>query len=174
MIITRTPLRISIGGGGTDLPSYYRKFGGFVISGAINKHIYISLNRSFFDGFFLKYSELEHAKHYDDIRHPLIREVLRLQETPTGIEIVSTVNTYSKLKAMVEAGAVEWDVAQMDSSAAATNAAQGLLEKLDYGVIDKTDLIAGVPHESYIPCDVAAAVMSWNTPPVLCNCCWRP
>jgi putative spermidine/putrescine transport system substrate-binding protein len=68
----------------------------------------------------------------------------------TGIEIVSTVNTYSKLKAMVEAGAVEWDVAQMDSSAAATNAAQGLLEKLDYGVIDKTDLIA-------------AAVMSWNT-----------
>ncbi len=81
----------------------------------------------------------------------------------TGIQIVSTVNTYSKLKAMVEAGAVEWDVAQMDSSAAATNAAQGLLEKLDYGVIDKTDLIAGVPHESYIPCDVAAAVMSWNT-----------
>jgi putative spermidine/putrescine transport system substrate-binding protein len=81
----------------------------------------------------------------------------------TGIEIVSTVNTYSKLKAMVEGGAVEWDVAQVDSSAAATNASQGLLEKLDYGVIDKTDLIAGVPHESYIPCDVAAAVMSWNT-----------
>lgn len=81
----------------------------------------------------------------------------------TGIEIVSAVNTYSKLKAMVDAGAVEWDVAQIDSSAAATNARLGLLEKLDYGVIDKTDLIEGVAHESYVPCDVAAAVMSWNT-----------
>jgi putative spermidine/putrescine transport system substrate-binding protein len=81
----------------------------------------------------------------------------------TGIEIVSTTNTYSKLKAMVEANAVEWDVAQIDSSAAATNAMLGLLEKLDYNVINKTDLIEGVPHESYVPCDVAAAVMSWNT-----------
>ena len=81
----------------------------------------------------------------------------------TGIEIVSTVNTYSKLKAMVEAGAVEWDVAQINSSAAATNAMLGLLEKLDYGVIDKADLIAGVAHEAYVQCDVAAAVMSWNT-----------
>jgi putative spermidine/putrescine transport system substrate-binding protein len=81
----------------------------------------------------------------------------------TGIEIISTTNTYSKLKAMVDAGAVEWDVAQIDSAAAATNAMLGLLEKLDYGVIDKTDLIEGVPHDNYIPCDVAAAVMSWNT-----------
>jgi len=81
----------------------------------------------------------------------------------TGIEIVSTTNTYSKLKAMVDAGAVEWDVAQIDSAAAATNAMLGLLEKLDYGVIDKTDLIDGVPHDNYIPCDVAAAVISWNT-----------
>jgi D-glycero-alpha-D-manno-heptose-7-phosphate kinase len=89
MIITRTPLRISIGGGGTDLPSYYREFGGFVISGAINKYIYLSVNRSFFDGYFLKYSELEHAQGYDDIRHPLIREALRLQEVGTGLEIVS-------------------------------------------------------------------------------------
>src|SRR5262249_1809374 len=81
----------------------------------------------------------------------------------TGIEIISTTNTYAKLKAMVEANAVEWDVAQIDSSAAATNAMLGLLEKIDYGVIDKADLIEGVPHESYVPCDVAAAVMSWNT-----------
>ena len=70
MIITRTPMRISIGGGGTDLPSYYRKFGGFVISAAINKYVYISINRSYFDGYFLKYSEMEHAQTYDDIRHP--------------------------------------------------------------------------------------------------------
>ena len=89
MIITRTPLRISIGGGGTDLPSYYREFGGFVISAAINKYVYITINRSFFDGYFLKYSEIEHAESYDDIRHPLMREALRLHKIERGIEIVS-------------------------------------------------------------------------------------
>ncbi|MBS0560344.1 MAG: ABC transporter substrate-binding protein [Proteobacteria bacterium] len=81
----------------------------------------------------------------------------------TGIEIVKTVNTYSKLKAMVEANAVEWDVAQLDSPAAANFAHQGLLEKLDYGVIDKTDLIEGAAQESYLRCDVAAACIAWNT-----------
>ena len=81
----------------------------------------------------------------------------------TGIEIVNAVNTYSKLKAMVEANAVEWDVMQIDSSAAATNARAGFLEKMDYGVIDKTDFIPGGATEFYVQCDVAAAVMSWNT-----------
>jgi len=89
MIITRTPMRISIGGGGTDLPSYYRQFGGFVISAAINKYVYITINRSFFDGFFLKYSDIEHAKTYDEIRHPLLREALRLHAVERGVEIVS-------------------------------------------------------------------------------------
>ena len=79
MIITRTPMRISIGGGGTDLPSYYRQFGGFVIAAAINKYVYITINRSFRDGYLLKYSELEHAKTYDEVRHPLFREALRLR-----------------------------------------------------------------------------------------------
>lgn len=89
MIITRTPLRISLGGGGTDLPSYYREFGGFVISAAINKYIYISINRSFFPGYLLKYSELEKAHTHDEIRHPLMREALRLHQTPGRVEIVS-------------------------------------------------------------------------------------
>ena len=89
MIITRTPLRISIGGGGTDLPSYYSRFGGFVISAAINKHIYVGLNESFGGGYFLKYSALEHAVTLDDIRHTLIREVLRLHEVPPPLEVVS-------------------------------------------------------------------------------------
>jgi hypothetical protein len=75
MIITRTPLRISIGGGGTDLPSYYEGFGGFVIAAAINKHIYVGINETFSGGYFLKYSSLEHAFQIDDIRHSLIREV---------------------------------------------------------------------------------------------------
>jgi D-glycero-alpha-D-manno-heptose-7-phosphate kinase len=89
MIVTRTPLRISIGGGGTDLPSYYRQFGGFVISAAINKHIYITINQSFFPGYFLKYSETEHANSCDEIRHPLLREAIRMHEMPSNLEIVS-------------------------------------------------------------------------------------
>ena len=89
MIISRTPLRISIGGGGTDLPSYYRNHGGFVIAAAINKHIYVGINETFGGGYFLKYSSLEHAVSIDEIRHSLIREVLRLHEVPAPIEIVS-------------------------------------------------------------------------------------
>jgi D-glycero-alpha-D-manno-heptose-7-phosphate kinase len=89
MIITRTPLRISIGGGGTDLPSYYREFGGFVISAAINKYVYITINKSFLPGYFLKYSEMEHTQTYEEIRHPLLREALTLHEAPRPLEIVS-------------------------------------------------------------------------------------
>lgn len=89
MIITRTPLRISIGGGGTDLPSYYRQFGGFVISAAINKYVYITINRTFFPGYFLKYSEIETAKTLEEIHHPLIREALSVQRMTGNLEIVS-------------------------------------------------------------------------------------
>ncbi len=89
VIITRTPLRISIGGGGTDLPSYYRRFGGFVISAAINKHIYVGINETFSGGYFLKYSALERTVAIDDIRHPLIREALRMHGVPPPIEVVS-------------------------------------------------------------------------------------
>jgi putative spermidine/putrescine transport system substrate-binding protein len=81
----------------------------------------------------------------------------------TGIEIVKTVNVYAKLKAMVEANAVEWDVVQLDSTAAANFAHQGLLEKLDYGVINKSDLIEGASHEMYLQMDVVAACVAWNT-----------
>src|SRR5215475_14365459 len=59
MIITRSPLRISLGGGGTDLPSYYRNHGGFLIAAAIDKYVYINVHRRFVDGFFLKYSQFE-------------------------------------------------------------------------------------------------------------------
>jgi D-glycero-alpha-D-manno-heptose-7-phosphate kinase len=89
MIMTRTPLRISIGGGGTDLPSYYREFGGFVISAAITKYVYITINRSFLPGYFLKYSEVEHAEEMEAIRHPLLREAIRMHEVPAPLEIVS-------------------------------------------------------------------------------------
>ena len=76
MLITRTPLRITLGGGGTDLPSYYEQFGGMVVSAAISKHIYISVNRTFTDDYFLKYSALERVEKPPEIEHPIIREVL--------------------------------------------------------------------------------------------------
>ena len=89
MIITRTPLRISIGGGGTDLPSYYNQFGGFVISAAINKYIYITANRAFRPGYFLKYSKIENAETIDDIDHDIFREALRNMNAPPSMDIVS-------------------------------------------------------------------------------------
>lgn len=89
MIMTRTPLRISLGGGGTDLPSYSQEFGGFVLSAAITKYVYITVNRSFLPGYFLKYSEAEHAESRQEIRHPLIREALEMQDVPAPLEVVS-------------------------------------------------------------------------------------
>jgi D-glycero-alpha-D-manno-heptose-7-phosphate kinase len=89
MIITRTPLRISIGGGGTDLPSYYSQFGGFVVAAAITQYIFISLNRMFGEGYLLKYSALENPKTLDEIRHPIFREVLRRHNGSGSLEIAS-------------------------------------------------------------------------------------
>jgi D-glycero-alpha-D-manno-heptose-7-phosphate kinase len=78
MIITRSPSRISLGGGGTDLPSYYQDHSGFVIAAAIDKYVYINIHQRFVDGFLLKYSHLEEAATLDEIKHPLIREAIRL------------------------------------------------------------------------------------------------
>jgi D-glycero-alpha-D-manno-heptose-7-phosphate kinase len=77
MIITRSPLRISLGGGGTDLPSYYKKYGGFLMSAAINKYVYITVHHAFQSGLILKYSEYERVNTIDDINHPIIRECMR-------------------------------------------------------------------------------------------------
>ena len=90
MIITRSPLRISLGGGGTDLPSYYRGHTGFLIAAAIDKYVYINVHRRFIDGFLLKYSHLEEAATIDDIKHPIIREALKLVEVKErNLEITS-------------------------------------------------------------------------------------
>jgi len=78
MIITRSPLRITLGGGGTDLPSYYSEFGGFLVAAAIDKYVYITLHKTFKPGFILKYSQLEHAMEPGEIKHPIIREALKL------------------------------------------------------------------------------------------------
>ncbi len=78
MIITRSPLRISLGGGGTDLRSYYRDFGGFVIAAAIDKYVYITIHETFAEDLIFKYSQMERVKRLEDIQHPLIREALAL------------------------------------------------------------------------------------------------
>ena len=78
MIIARSPLRITLGGGGTDLPSYYEEREGFLISAAIDKYVYITLHETFEKGYFLKYSKFEKCSEIDEIQHPIIREALRL------------------------------------------------------------------------------------------------
>jgi len=90
LIITRSPLRISLGGGGTDLPSYYRKHSGFVLSAAINRYVYITINEAFRPRIILKYSKLEDVERWEEIQHPIIREALRLTGvTGPYLEIVS-------------------------------------------------------------------------------------
>lgn len=89
MIITRTPLRISIGGGGTDLPSYYRRFGGFLISASINRYIYIALHKTFKPNYIIKYSTLETVEKCEQIQHPIVREAFKLHNVGPYIELVS-------------------------------------------------------------------------------------
>lgn len=91
MIITRSPLRITLGGGGTDLPSYYRQYGGFLIAATINKYVYVTVTRPFIKGIFLKYSHLEEAKDIDSIQHPIIREAVRLLDFKTPQLEISTI-----------------------------------------------------------------------------------
>jgi D-glycero-alpha-D-manno-heptose-7-phosphate kinase len=87
VIIVRSPLRITLGGGGTDLPSYYSDHGGFVISAAINKYVYVTVNESFRRKISLKYSKVEDVDTVDQVEHPVIRESLRLMNIPGSVDI---------------------------------------------------------------------------------------
>lgn len=78
MIIARSPLRITLGGGGTDLPSYYRDHEGFLVSAAIDKYVYVNVMRPFTEGIYLKYSQLEHVEQIADVKHPIIREAMQM------------------------------------------------------------------------------------------------
>ena len=82
MIVTRTPLRVPLGGGGTDLPSYYSRNGGYIVSAAINKYTYITVNRRFEDSIRVSYSQTEIVDSVEDIQHRYVREALKY----TGIE----------------------------------------------------------------------------------------
>jgi len=77
MIVVRSPLRISLGGGGTDLPSYYQDHSGFLIAAAIDKYVYINLHQTFVEELIIKYSKLERVKSIEEVEHPIIRESLK-------------------------------------------------------------------------------------------------
>ncbi|MFZ4814975.1 MAG: galactokinase [Phototrophicaceae bacterium] len=90
MIIVRSPLRISIGGGGTDLPSYYRDHSGFLVSAAITKYVYITVHDTFVEEFILKYSKMERVLTTDEVQHPIVREALKMTGVnPRSLEITS-------------------------------------------------------------------------------------
>ena len=90
MIITRSPLRISLGGGGTDLPSYYKKHTGFLIAAAIDKYVYLTLHKTFVQELIIKYSKMERVSTIEEVQHPIIRESLRLLKIETSnLEISS-------------------------------------------------------------------------------------
>jgi D-glycero-alpha-D-manno-heptose-7-phosphate kinase len=78
MIITRSPLRISLGGGGTDLPSYYNDYGGFLIAAAIDKYVYITVHQTFAPELIVKYSKMERVQKPEELQHPLVREAITL------------------------------------------------------------------------------------------------
>src|SRR4051812_1941272 len=89
MIITRSPLRITLGGGGTDLPSYYQAKGGFFVSAAIDRFVYCALHKPFTQQILLKYSKIEVVDEVDEIENALIRECLRYFDITKCIEIAS-------------------------------------------------------------------------------------
>src|SRR3954447_16297677 len=90
MIIVRSPLRITLGGGGTDLPSYYRDHEGFLIAAAIDKFVYVTVIKPFVPGIYLKYSKIEHVETIDEVEHPIVRESLKQFDfVPPQIEITT-------------------------------------------------------------------------------------
>ena len=89
MIITRAPLRLPLGGGGTDLPTYYSRYGGYLVSAAIDKYVYILVNPRFEDSIRVSYSKTEIVDTVDEIEHPIVREAMRLVGVGRGLEIIS-------------------------------------------------------------------------------------
>ncbi|HSQ30527.1 MAG TPA: hypothetical protein VLN49_11790, partial [Gemmatimonadaceae bacterium] len=89
MIISRTPFRVSFVGGGTDLPSFYSRQPGAVISMAVDRYVYITVNRRFDDTLRLSYSRTEIVDQLGDVKHPLFREALRMSGVHSAIEATS-------------------------------------------------------------------------------------
>jgi D-glycero-alpha-D-manno-heptose-7-phosphate kinase len=96
MIISQTPLRMSFVGGGSDLPAFYRKYGGAVVSTAIDKFIYVGVNKKFDNSIRISYSKTEEVATVDQIEHQLVREALRMLRIPGGLEITSIADIPSR------------------------------------------------------------------------------
>jgi D-glycero-alpha-D-manno-heptose-7-phosphate kinase len=96
MIITQTPLRVSFAGGGTDLPAFFRQFGGAVVSTAIDKFVYVNVNKKFDDGIRVSYSRTEEVESVQDIHHPIVRAVLQKFRIAGGLEITSVADIPSR------------------------------------------------------------------------------
>lgn len=89
MIVARAPVRFSLGGGGTDLPGYAERHGGFVVSAAIDKYVYVACNRRFYRDIRLSYSKTEIVRSVADIEHPIVREALSIMGVGDSVELVS-------------------------------------------------------------------------------------
>jgi D-glycero-alpha-D-manno-heptose-7-phosphate kinase len=96
MIISRTPLRMSFAGGGSDLPDFYRRFGGAVLSTAVDKYVYVSINKKFDSGIRIAYSKNEEVESIDQIEHRLVRATMPLLEVMGGIEIATIADIPSR------------------------------------------------------------------------------
>jgi D-glycero-alpha-D-manno-heptose-7-phosphate kinase len=96
MIISQTPVRMSFAGGGSDLPAFYRKFGGAVVSTTIDKYVYVAVNKKFDEAIRVSYSKTEEVDSVDRVEHRIVREVLRLLEIPGGVEITSVADIPSR------------------------------------------------------------------------------
>ena len=89
MIISQTPLRIGLLGGGTDLPDYYREHGGRVLNAAIDKYVYVIVNQRFDDAIYVNYSKKEIVERVDDLEHELVREAMHMAGVVNGVEITT-------------------------------------------------------------------------------------
>jgi D-glycero-alpha-D-manno-heptose-7-phosphate kinase len=89
MIISRAPVRFSLGGGGTDIPAYYQQFGGYLVASAIDKYIYVSANKRFYDDIRLSYSKTEIVPSIEKVEHRIFREALKMTGVTKGIELTS-------------------------------------------------------------------------------------
>lgn len=96
MIISRTPLRMSFAGGGSDLASYYREHGGAVISTAIDKYVYVTVSEKFDSHIRISYSRTEEVERVDDVAHPLVREGMKMSGVTDGVEITSVADIPAK------------------------------------------------------------------------------
>ncbi len=89
MIITQTPLRIGLLGGGTDLPSYYRENGGRVLNCALDKYVYVIVKQRFDDDIYVNYSKKEIVSRVEDLEHELVREAMQMTGVASGVEITT-------------------------------------------------------------------------------------